>query len=133
MSAIAFETLLPQLGQLTPIGAERWIAAALAVAAALHEHDAGLYPIDPTRLPVAERLHEAWRGWAEEAESLLLRINSLQFNSSKLGELQDEIGRTQSMLGMPPKFIAQRHQQALRGDVRTLEEVRSGLRPGHRR
>jgi hypothetical protein len=128
--------LLPQLGKLTPSVAERWIVAALAQAAALHEHDAWLYPIDPSRQAAAEQLHDAWRDWAEGAEALLHQVESLQSSGQKiasLDQLRDAVGHTQAMLGMPPGIIAQRRARAQAGDVVSLEEVRRELRAGHRR
>jgi hypothetical protein len=73
MSTLELSELLPQLGELAPAVAERWIAASLAQAAALHEHDGWLYPIDPARQEAAERLHDAWRHWADGAEALVRR------------------------------------------------------------
>ena len=129
MSAITFEALIPQLGELTPRMAERWVAASLAVARALHEHDDRLYPVDPARLPAAEQLHDTWRGWTEDAEALLRQIEALA--PAKIPDIDllcDEIGRIGSMLGLPPRLIAQRHEQVLRGEVRSMEEVRRELR-----
>jgi len=134
MSAIPFEALLPQSGQLTSAMAQRWIIAALAVARALHEHDAGLYPADPICLPAARELYDAWRRWSEGADALLHRARLLSdAEIPEMNLLRDEIGRIQSMLGMPPDLIAKRREQALRGDVRPLEEVRRELRAGDRR
>ena len=129
MSAIALESLLPQFGGLTPIMAERWVAAALAVARALHEHDAWLYPVDPARLPAAEQLHDTWRRWTEDADALLHQIEALTpLQIPDVGLLRDEVGRMECMLGLPPRLIAQRYEQAMRGEVRPFEEVRRELR-----
>jgi hypothetical protein len=134
MSAIAFEAMVPQLDELTPTMAERWVAAALALARALHEHDGWLYPVDPKKLPAAKQLHNRWRRWTEDAEALLQRIQALApARISGVDLLCDEIGRIGSMLGLPPELIAQRHEQVLRGEVRSLEEVRRELRASRSR
>lgn len=125
MSALQLADFLPQLGELTPAAAERWIAAALAEAAALHEHDAWLYPIDPARLSGAERLHDVWRHWADNSEALVRQANSLHSGEREiagLDQLRDAVGCAQAMLKMPPAMIARRRQRAQEGDVRSIEE-----------
>ncbi|HZL35625.1 MAG TPA: hypothetical protein VFC78_09975 [Tepidisphaeraceae bacterium] len=136
MSTLELAELLPQLGELTPGVAGRWIAAALAQAAALHEHDGWLYPIDPARQPGAERLHDAWREWAHGAEALVRQAESLQYVGQEipgLDQLRDSVGWAQAMTAMPPALIAQRRRQAHEGDVYSVEEVRRELRAGFRR
>src|SRR4051812_29648856 len=105
MSTLAPAALLPKFGTLTPKVAERWVAAALAEAAALHEHDAWLYPHDPARLPVAQSLHDAWRHWVDDAEALVNQIKSLGLTASDIPnfeELRDEVIFTQMMLELTP-------------------------------
>jgi hypothetical protein len=129
MSAIAFEGILPHVSELTPIMAERWVAAALATARALHEYDRWLYPVDPARLRAAEELHAAWRRWTEDAEALLQQIRTL--SPAKIPDVDllcDEIGRMGSMLRLSPTLIAKRYEQVLRGEARSFEEVRRELR-----
>lgn len=136
MSALELAELLPQLGELTPAVAARWIVAALAQAAALHEHDEWLYPIDPARQPGAERLHGAWRQWAEDAEVLVRQAESLQSTRQEiagLDQLRDAVGCAQAVIAMPPAMIARRRQQAQNGEVYSIEEVRRELRAGLRR
>lgn len=125
---------LTQFGEPTPSDAERWIAAALANAVALHGHDNWLYPTDPAKLPAAERLHEAWRLWIEEAQIIVHEVQPLAASGhpiSQLGALRDSIGQIRSMLRMTPQLILQRHAQMKRGEVYSAEEVRRELRSSH--
>src|SRR4051812_42805627 len=71
--------LLPHLANLTRPTAERWIAAAAAEAAALHDCDSHLYPLgdDASQLEQAHRLHEAWQRWADEAEAIIDRFHDV--------------------------------------------------------
>ena len=136
MSVLEVAGLLPQLGDLTPHAAERWIAAALAQSVALHEHDAWLYPTDPGRQSGAERLHDAWRHWADDAEALVRQAEVLQSPSQEivgLDQLRDAVGRIQAVIKMSPATIARRRQQAQNGEVYPVEEVRRELRAGIRR
>ena len=136
MSSLASTSLLPQFGPLSHTAAERWIGAALAQAAALHEHDAWLYPHEPARLPTAEKLHDAWREWVELAESVLRAVKLMCVDEKELGgvdALDDEVGYAQAMLKLPPAEANRRRTRAFNGDVHTIEEVRRELRLGHRR
>jgi hypothetical protein len=136
MSALELAGLLPHLGDLTPGAAERWITASLAQATALHEHDGWLYPTDPQRQVASERLHEAWRSWADDAEALLHRAEAVRAAGhpvARLDDLRDEVGRARAMLQLTPSMIAQRREQVRRGEAYPVEEVRRELRAGHRR
>ncbi len=136
MSALGLNTLLPHLGEISPAVAARWIAASLAQAAALHEHDGWLYPVDPARRVTSERLHAAWLQWADDADALLRRAESLVSAGHALdrtGELRDAVGSIQAMLQLAPDKIEQRRLQAQRGEVYSIEEVRRELRVGNRR
>lgn len=129
MSALELAGLLPQLGELTPRGAGRWVAASLAQAAALREHDGSLYPTDPARLPRAERLHAAWRQWADDAEALLRRVEAMHATAAVAGldDLRDAVGRAQAMLQLTPAAAAERRARAAGGDVFPPAEVRREL------
>src|SRR5438067_4766743 len=74
----AAETLA-SLPDLTIEQAENWIAAALAEAKALRQYDQHLYPplTDPVALHTAHQLHDAWRHWADVAETLIQRVRPL--------------------------------------------------------
>ena len=131
MSTIPFT----QFGELHPGDAERWIAAALANAAALHGYDAWLYPNDAAKLPAAERLHEAWRMWVDDSQTLLREAEVVAkkgYQVPQLDTLRNNIGQIRSMLRMTPELILQRHAQMKRGEVYPAEEVRRELRSGHR-
>lgn len=131
MSALQIENLLPYFGDLNPRVVQRWVAAALAQAAALREHDGWLYPTDPSKQATAERLHGAWCLWADDAEALLYRAQSVSSGGQAvagLDELRDAVGRARAILGLPPALIARRREQAMRGEVHPIEEVRRELR-----
>src|SRR4051812_21037477 len=94
MSALETASLLPHFGELTAASLGRWVAASLAQAAALREHDSWLYPSDPDRLESANRLHEAWRRWLEDAEGLLHIIESMAGSGAGIvghDELRDAV------------------------------------------
>ena len=67
MSTLELAELLPQLGELTPGVAERWIAAAMAHAAALHEHGAKSDLIE-SRAAFAEKRKPNFKGWDNPAD-----------------------------------------------------------------
>ena len=134
MSSVCLTGLLPEFGKLTLISAERWVAAALAQAAALRELDGWLFPSEPTRQGAAEHLHEAWRNWAQDAQAVLNEVDSLAIGGSavpRLEELRDTLDRTRAMLRMSPTLILGRHAQVLRGETYPLEEVRREIRAEH--
>jgi hypothetical protein len=96
------QELLTALDDLTPTAAARWVAAALAEAAALREHDDKLYPAvaDGPGLAAAERLHAAWRQWADDAETLLRHVVPLQAGGRTIGgadDLDRAVGRARAM------------------------------------
>jgi hypothetical protein len=89
--------------------------------------------VEPHRLPTAEKLHDIWRAWAAEAESLVSRAEMVGGDDiAGLPALRDEIGRIESMLDISPQLISHRFQQVKRGEVRPLEKVRRELRTGYR-
>src|SRR5687767_11023471 len=127
MSTTELGNLLHDLGAFTPAAAERWVAASLAEASALHEHDGWLYPTDPQRQAAAERLHEAWREWANRAEVLLRHAEAVLAAGhavKRLDDLREKVGHITAMLQLSPAVIAQRREQVRRGDVFSVEEVR---------
>ena len=136
MSALGLEQLIPNASELTASMAERWVAASLARCAALREHDAWLYPADPAQRSMAERIHAAWRDWANDAEALLRSAESLTEGDRAvcgLDTLRDAIGRARAVIQQTPALVALRREQALRGEVYSIEEVRRELRLGDRR
>ena len=136
MSIVSLTGLLPEFGKLTPPVAGRWVEAALAHAAALREYDGWLYPTDPARQPAAERLHEAWRSWVDDAQAVLREAEPLLAAGNEIPDLdtlRDQVGRTRAMLRMTPALISHRQQQVQRGEVHPIEEVRRELRTGSRR
>src|SRR5690242_6661206 len=88
MSAMSFAGLLPEFGTLTPGAAARWVAAVLAEANVLREYDGWLYPTDRARQHTAERLHEAWRAWLDEAQTLLQQAEPLTSNGGTIRDLE---------------------------------------------
>jgi len=135
MSVIPLNTFLPEFGQVTHGAAERWIAAALAHASALHEYDRWLYPSDPAKLQTAEQLHAAWQRWVDDAQTVFEMAEAITTSDREipgLSVLRDDICRIQCMLQMTPALIARRHEQVDRGEVYSAEEVRRELRAGRR-
>jgi hypothetical protein len=117
MSTLLVNGLLPEFGKLTSVVAERWIAVALAHAAALRAYDGWLFPTDPAQQAGAERLHEAWRYWAEDAQSILREAEPLTANGNEipgLDELRKVASQTRATLRMTPALIIQRYQQVQR-------------------
>jgi hypothetical protein len=136
MSTLLVNGLLPEFGKLTPVVAERWVGAVLAHAAALSAYDGWLFPTDPANQAAAERLHEAWRCWADDAQSILREAESLTANENEipgLDELRKVVGQTRATLRLTPALIIQRYQQVQRGEVYPAEEVRRELRTGSSR
>src|SRR5689334_16809431 len=126
MSGFPLSILLPDLGELRRDAAERWVGATLAHAAALREHHASLYPRDPARQAAAERLHQAWRAWVDDAEAVLARCELNHFGQdviAGLTTLREEIARARNLMDLPPALIAKRREQVERGEVFSLDEV----------
>ena len=129
---VAAETL-PKLPELTAEQAEHWVAAALAEARALRQHDADLYPPteDASAMRTAEELHRAWRQWADAADSLLQRLRppvSKGCHVNGAVDLEYAIGRTRAMLRITPQDQQLAREEINRGDVVSGEELRHGLR-----
>jgi hypothetical protein len=121
--------LLSRLDGLTPEAAERWVAAALAEAAALREHDDQLYPPadDPEALRTAESFRDAWRQWADDADALLARLSGDGTVVAGAADLDYAVGLARAMLTLSPQAMQRRREQVARGDVHTIEEVRREL------
>jgi hypothetical protein len=133
---LAAETL-PNLPELTIDQAEAWIAAALAEARALRQHDAQIYPVsqDPEQMRIAEELHAAWRRWAEQAGVLYDRVRPVLENRQHVigaDDLSYCLARARAMLSITPAQMLAREEQVRRGEVKTLEEVRRELRSAPR-
>jgi hypothetical protein len=130
--------LLEALDDLTPRAAERWVAAALAEAAALREHDEQLFPIalDGVASDVGRRLRDAWQRWADDADKLLDRMRTTRLladSSPAVVQLDYEVGRARAMLSMDPQVIQNRRAQADRGDTKSPDDVRRELGLANRR
>src|SRR5688572_9044567 len=99
---------LPDLPELTAEQAEHWVAAALAEARALRQHDEHLFPAcdDASALQTSQRLHAAWRRWAEQAELIRARLRPLLRDGRDVrcaDELGHVVGRTLAMLTITPE------------------------------
>lgn len=134
-----FNDLVPHVGELTPATAERWVAAALAEAAALRAYDDRLYPLTDRAdfMEGARRLHGAWQRWADDAEELLRRASGPATRGQHvlgLDDLRFLVGRARAMQKMPPDEMLRRYQRVQSGDavVLTVEEVRRELGLAHR-
>lgn len=131
---VAVDTL-PKLPDLTADQAEHWVAAALAEAKALRQHDGQLFPEsdDPAPVRAAKALHAAWSRWADAAEALYERVRPLLAARRHVGGANDldyTIGRIRAMLQITPEDQLAALDEVRRGDVISAEEVRRGLRTG---
>lgn len=129
---VAVETL-PKLPDLTAEQAEHWVAAALAEAKALRQHDEQLFPStdDAAALGRAHALHDAWSRWAEGAEVLFERVRPLlaaRRHVAGANDLDYAIGRARAMLQITPEDHVAAADQVRRGEVVSGEEVRRELR-----
>lgn len=125
--------IMPNLPELTPEQAEHWVAAALAEARALRQHEGQLFPAsdDPAALQTAERLRDAWRAWVSGAESLLARLRPLIDSKRHIPGVHDldyAIGRANAMLSLSPEEMQRRREQVRAGRVYAIEEARRELR-----
>ena len=128
---------LGNLPDLTIDQAEHWIAAALAEAKALRQHDEQLYPTsnDAVAMQAAHHLHDAWRNWADGAEGLYDRLGPRLKDGRHIAGAHDlnyAIGRARAMLKLTPEMMQARREQVARGEVLNAEEVRRELRLAHR-
>lgn len=131
---VAVETL-PKLAELTADQAEFWVAAALAEAKALRQHDGQLFPAanDPKAMDEARALHGAWSRWVTAAESLYERLRPLLAARRHVvgaNDLDYAIGRARAMLQITPEDHLASLDEVRRGEVVSGEEVRRGLRAG---
>ena len=129
---VAAQTL-PNLPGLTIEQAEHWIAAALAEAKALRQHDELLYPAsdDPAIMQTARQLHSAWARWAEDAGVLYDHIHPLLRAGNHVGgahDLEYAIARAQATVRITPESMHARRGKVEGGDFKTGEEVRRELR-----
>jgi hypothetical protein len=125
--------MLPQLPSLTAEQAEHWVAAALAEARALRQHDDQLFPgsDEPAGLRSAKALHAAWARWADGAEALYERVRPLlaaRRHVAGANDLDYAIGRARAMLQITPEDQSAAIDQVKRGEVVSGEEVRRELR-----
>ena len=132
------EGFLSVLDDLTPLAAERWVAAALAEEAALREHDDALFPIagDDAGAATAARLRGAWLKWADDADALLDALRRMARQAGMVegaSRLDYAVGRARAMLSMTPELIQARRAQVERGETFSLEEVRRELGLADRR
>lgn len=123
---------LPDLPELTVEQAKHWMAAVLAEASALRQHDAQLFPArdEQSALRASHQLHAAWRRWVEQAELVrqLVRpvLGAGQFGGAD--ELAHAIGRARAMLAITPEDQLAGVKQVRNGHVVPIAEVRRELR-----
>jgi hypothetical protein len=125
--------MLPILPKLTVEQAEYWVAAALAEARALRQHDGQLFPRDHDSgaLQTAKELHDAWLRWADSADAIYGRVRPLIAagrHVSGAGDLDYAIGRTRAMLQISPDGNLESLDEIRRGDVVSADELRRALR-----
>jgi hypothetical protein len=125
--------LLPNLPELTPDEAERWLGAAVAEAEALRQHDQRLYPLtnDPAAMATAKSLHAAWRRWADDASALLdqLPASAIRDDSNTVRNLRLGIAYARCLDGLSPEEVLRRYQRIESGEAKlwSIEEVRREL------
>jgi hypothetical protein len=124
---------LPRLSQLTVEQAEHWVAAALAEARALRQHDDQLFPAThtPAALEAARELHAAWSRWSDAAAALYDRLRPLLGSGRHVNgaaDLDYTIGRTRAMLQVTPESYLEGEDEARRGNVVAHTEIRRELR-----
>src|SRR5688500_15207265 len=125
--------MLPPLPHLTVQQAGQWVAAALAEARALRQHDAQLFPAAdaPAAVQTAGELHAAWHRWADAADALYERVRRLLAAGRHVAgaaDLDYTIGRTRAMLEIAPAVHLASLEEVRRADVVDGEEVRRALR-----
>jgi hypothetical protein len=128
--------LLATSDDLTPRAAEQWVAAALAEAAALREHDEQLIPEAGDAAEAGRHLRDAWLRWADDADQLLDRMRATGLLAVAVPgavQLDYEVGRARAMLSMDPHVIQGRRAQADRGETLSPEELRRELGLPNRR
>ena len=128
-------TLIPELDELTPKQAERWVAAALAEAAALHQYDHQLLPYgdDEATMRRARHLHDAWADWVEQVTPIIERAQSTRGRIVGLHDLRHELAVARCVIDMPPEEFRRRAKRALTGQttLHTPEELRRELELHH--
>jgi hypothetical protein len=140
---IACDVLL-HMNDLSSVDAERWIASALAEAAALRTLDDHLYPLidDTTLNGQARHLHAAWQAWLQSAQCLLEKIRStpplMRQHLHGMFDLTVEIGFARGLAKMPLEEIQRRAEQVRAGNFTSyssMEDLRRelGLAPKPRR
>lgn len=126
--------LLPHLDALTPAAAERWVAAALAEAAALREHDSRLFPKtdDPAEMDRARRVRAAWQRWIGQAGELIARLGtddpSGRRHVAGLYDLRVAHTTARGLVAFTPEELLRQSRQYEAGDMIPIEEVRRELR-----
>ena len=129
--------LLPEMDELNPATAEKWVAAAAAEAVALRAFDAYLYPTtdDPADLARSHRLHDAWKRWIDEAGDLIDRLKQSDPNGRRhvlgLHDLRFAHATARGIVAMEPEEMYRSYRQVLAGEVVPIEEVRRELRARH--
>ena len=120
------------LNEVTPEAVERWVAAAMAVAAALREHDSQLYPdgTDPAAMEAAHRLHDEWRHWLDDAHALVARIDRLREHDDRVRrspDLEYAIARAEFVIRDSPERVIELLKEAESCKAFTMEELRREL------
>ena len=116
--------LMPHLVELSDHEAQRWIAAAVAEAQALRQHDGRLYPTrnDLALVETAVALHQAWARWADDAESLLKRVPANPQNNRvpDIDELRLAIGYARGLTQLSPEEFQHRQERVNSGEAKTF-------------
>lgn len=122
--------LLPPTQQLPPGAAARWMRACVSEAEALQDFDAELLPTtnDPAANARAEKLRAAWTRWADEAETLLERIDDdPSLDSHDRQKLAGMIRLARGLVRRDPAELRGRQERMAAGNYVTREEARREL------
>jgi hypothetical protein len=133
MSAFGAATLLSDLLETSLASIQTWVEVVLAEEKALRTYDSQLLCTKLEELEGANRIHAAWKNWLSDAETLWARIHAsgIADKVANLDALRDAIGWGGCTVQATPAESLHAHEQVLRGETFSSEEVRRGLRLAH--
>jgi len=80
------------------------------------------------RPDVVRALWQLYRRWADDAEQVLARAKSVDKSLQGIEQLNDAIGRVLARLSVTPDQTIRAMEQAMRGEVVPIKELRDELR-----
>jgi hypothetical protein len=85
-------------------------------------------PIPVCRPDIIRALWQLYREWADDAEEVLSRAKSVDNSLQGIDRLYDAIGRVRARLSVSPEQTIRAMEQAIRGEVVPVKELRDELR-----